>query len=103
MSSKITRNETLMDESLRHMKMKGLKNEILDQINHVRFHKKLHLLLELVGEIGRPRTHTVDTKNIKSQLKSKFDFPTVEELGPKSMRTGDQFKKWIVDNDYHTS
>ena len=78
MSSKITRNGALMDESLRHMKMKGLKNEILDQINHVRFHKKLHLLLELVGETGRLRTDTFDTKNSKSQFKWTLYFQKVE-------------------------
>ena len=47
-SAQITKNATLTDESLRYVKIKGLKTEILDQINHVILHKKLCFKLELV-------------------------------------------------------
>ena len=40
---KIIRNVTIIDEALRHAKSEGLKNEIVDQINHVSLSKKLHL------------------------------------------------------------
>ena len=66
MNEKKTINATLMDESLRNVKQKGLKNEMLDQINHVRLHKKLCLSLELVGVTGRSITITFDMKNSKS-------------------------------------
>ena len=36
-SMQITKNVTLMEEALRHAKMKGLK-KIVDQINYSRFH-----------------------------------------------------------------
>ena len=47
-SAQINKNATLMDESLRHVKIKGLKTEILDQNNYVILHKKLCFKLELV-------------------------------------------------------
>ena len=67
-----------MDEALRNVKQKGLENEKLDQINHVRLHKKLFLPLELAGEKVRSRNNAFYTKNSKSELKRKLDFPKVE-------------------------
>ena len=57
----------------------------------MRLHKKLCLPLELEGSPGRSRTDTFDTKNSQSQLKWKFYFPKVEEPGPKSMKTWNQY------------
>ena len=88
---------------LQNAKSKGLKNEIVDQINHVGLNKKLHLSLELVGAIGRSRTDAFDKKDSKSQLKWKFEFPSVEKPGSKSWKTCNKFKKWIVKNDCQTS
>ena len=56
-------------------------------MNQVRLHKKLCLPLELVVTTGRSRTDAFDTKNGRSQLKWNFDFPKVEELGLKLMKT----------------
>ena len=52
--------------------MKGLRKEIVDQINHVRLHKKSFSPLESLGATGRSRIDTFDMKNSKSQLKWKF-------------------------------
>ena len=68
----------------------------------MRLHKKLYLPLELVGATGRSRTETFDMRNSESQLKWKFKFPQVEAPGPKLMKIWNQFKQWIVGNDYHT-
>ena len=38
-----------MNESLRQEKSEGLKNEVVDQTNHVRLNKKFYLPLELLG------------------------------------------------------
>ena len=36
-----TKNPTIMDEAVRYAKSNGLSEECVDQINQVRFHKKL--------------------------------------------------------------
>ena len=58
-----------MEEALRCVKQKGLKNEIIDQINQVYLHKKLNLPLELVGATGSSRTDDFDEKNEKNPTK----------------------------------
>ena len=88
----MTKNVTLMDEAVRHAKTKGLKKEIVYQINHVRLHKKVCLPVELKRASRKYRTVSFDTKNSKSQFKLKFSFPMLEQLRPKSMKTWDQFK-----------
>ena len=72
-----------MEEAVRHVKMKGFKKELVDQINHVRLHKKVNLPVELVGSRGRSRTGSFDKTNSKSQFKWRFKFPKIEQLGPK--------------------
>ena len=42
------------------------KNEMIDKINQLQLHKKLHLTLELVGATRRSRTDAFDKKNNKS-------------------------------------
>ena len=49
--------------------------------------------VELIGSKGRSRADSVDKKNSKSQFKWKFKFPKVEQLGTKSIKSWDQFKK----------
>ena len=39
----LTQILTLMEEAVRHVKMKGPTKEIVDQINHARLRKKVHL------------------------------------------------------------
>ena len=36
-------------------------------------------------------------------MKRKFEFPKVDPPGIKSMKTWDKFKKWIVNNECHTT
>ena len=59
------------------------------------------LPLELVGERIKSRDESFDNKNIKSQFKWKLKFPKVEQLGAKAMKSWDQFKKWLVNNECH--
>jgi len=66
---KFTKNVTMMDEAVRHAKMNGLGEECVDQINHVRLHKKLLLPVELVGASGKMRTEAFDKFNKASQIK----------------------------------
>ena len=77
-STPMTQNVTLIEESVRCVKMKVFKKEIVDQINHVRLHKKVHFPLELVGARGRSRTDSFHKKNSKRQFKWKFKFPKVK-------------------------
>ena len=73
---------TIMDEVLTHAKREGLKNEIVDQINHVRLSKQFLFPLELVGSTGAI-TDVFDKKHRKIQLKWKLEFPSVEKPGSK--------------------
>ena len=54
-----------MEVAVRCVKIKGFTKEIVDQINHVRLHKKFHLPSELVGAIGRSRTKSFENNNNK--------------------------------------
>ena len=58
--------------------------------------------VELVGLKGRSRADSVDKKNSKIQFKWKFKFSKVEQLGTKSIKSQDQFKKQLVNNEYQT-
>ena len=39
---KFTKNPAIMDKTARHVKMKGLSEDFVDQINQVRLHKRFY-------------------------------------------------------------
>ena len=64
----ITNNKILMEFIVEYIKEKGLKNDSVDQINHMRLFKKVILLAEIIGARGRATTECYETIEERSML-----------------------------------
>jgi len=75
-----------MDYAIDYVKEKNLAMKILALINHVRLHKEIILLYELVGMEGRCKTLEFRNTNDKSCIKWKIKFPKLPKPSKKSLQ-----------------
>ena len=75
-SHKITESKTLMEFVIEYTKEKKLRNEVFDQINHIRLDKKIILQAELVGAWGLATTEYYNRIKVESMIEWKNFPPT---------------------------
>jgi len=72
-----TRNNTIMDYTVKYIKEKQLNKRIISRINHVRLFKQMYLPCELVGLTSQKATKAKEDVYKKSCLKWKIPFNTI--------------------------
>ena len=75
----ITENKILMEFIAEYVKEKGLKNNFIDQINHIRLFKKVILLEEIIRVRGSATTECYETIEERSILEWNIEFPLIEK------------------------
>ena len=80
-----TENKILMEFVAEYVKEKGLKNDSVDQINHVRLFKKVIFLAEIIGARGRATTEYYETIEERSMLEQDIEFPPIEKPNIKAI------------------
>ena len=98
----ITENKTLMEFAADYAKEKELKNDVFDQINHVRLFKNIILLVEIVGARGLVTTECYDKIEVKSIIEWKIEFPPIAKPNTKATQTWNKFKEWLKMKELHT-
>ena len=91
----VSKNKTIMDYAIKHVKNKELKDEILAPINQVRIHKRMMIPCELVGFSGDKSTKEMREKEARSSVIWKFKFDVVPKPSNRSYGTWEQCVKWL--------
>ena len=101
-SHKIMENKILIEFVIEYIKEKKLKNEVFDQINHIRLYKKIILLVELVRDQVLATTECYDRIEAESIIEQKINFPPILKLTLKVAQEQNKFKEQIKMKELHT-
>ena len=91
----ITENKKLMEFVAEYVKEKGLKNDSIDQINHVRLFKKIILPAEIIRARGRATIECYETIEERSILEQNIELPPIEKFNIKVIQIWNKFKEWL--------
>ena len=91
----ITNNKILMEFIAEYVKEKGLKNDSVDQINHMRLFKKVILLAEIIRVRGLATIEYYERIEEKSMIEWNIEFSLIEKPNTKAIRTWNKFKEWL--------
>ena len=97
----ITDNKILIEFVVEYVKEKGLKNNSINQINHVRLFKKVILLAEIIGVRGRA-AEWYERIEESSMLEQNIEFSLIENPNIKVIQIWNKFKEQLRVKELNT-
>ena len=84
-----------MEFAANSAKEKELKNDAVDQINHIRLFKNIIIPIEIIRARGLETTEYYNKIEAKSIIEQNIDFPLITKPNIKAIQTWNRFKEWL--------
>ena len=98
----IIEKKTLIEFAADYIKEKEMKNDVFDQINHIRLFKNIILLAQIIRARELVITEYYDKIEVKSMIEQKIEFPPIIKPSTKVTQAQSKFKEQLKIKELYT-